>query len=1403
MKVHQWALAALVVLGLNVLRAQQPGSFDTNYITVSGTDQMPLRFFHARGNKLLVAGGFTNYGGTGRAAIARLNSDGSLDTAFTVSSVMKYTPAVVLNGQVLLQAQTNRAEVQGMAELPDNRVLVVGEFNRINGATVGRAALLNADGSVGAFNAQIGELEASQVIRTSDGKFYIGGGGLVDGTDAASGARVPVVRLNADGSRDGSFASPRISSMGLLSANAYRLYPGPGDTLYAFVAGASTNFQPRYEILRLTSAGAYDTTFADGGRALVNNLQAMVGAVSPSGELYLSGTLNYRGQAVTKKVNRIALDGSIDTTFVAAAEGQFAPAGISVQPDGKLLLVNANSGLTVTRLNLNGTRDAAYVSAATVPTSRLLVPIAVSAGPDGAAYCGGSVYTPTFTPISGVFRVNGDPNTAPSLVSHPLSQTNTLGARTRFVVSAQGAQPFTYQWRRNGQDIGGATSAELVFTATANDDGAEYDCIVSNALGSAPSNPGRLTVLAATAGSLFRETDVAAGADGSVQDLRWDSEGRLLAAGGFARFHGTNRVRLARLLEKGSIVDPAFDTSALGAGFSQVENIELLGTGKLIVSGQITPGFAARINANGSAEAAWNVGGVGGASPSDRFSEGPDGRIFVGAFSWNGVNLTGGYGRLSADGVRDAAFAVPAMSLNSTAVLALPDGKALVSGFPNGTAAGPEGLPTGILRINADGSRDNTFFSGPIGILRSAATRELIRQADGKILAVGRYELVIWSRTYNAAVIRLLADGRLDPLFNPEPAMLPPLGFGVSGVRAGIQADGRILLITSDRQLLRLWPNGIQEPGFIGPVAGPSAGSAALYALAVSTDNDIFVGGTFTTYGGLPRTNFARVNGGPLIPTPAAPTIEAVPGRVIAYVGTNLSLTVTPGGEGPFRYQWRRNNNTGLSLFSDIAWATNSAITLTNLAVTDSGLFQVSVANAGGTAVSALITLMVFPDPQVPGRRDGSFAAISALANRMAPNPDGSVFAVQTDGITRHFEDGTRDTNFVTPPNLVLPDNFTGNVIDQILRQPDGKLLVVGRLDTNRGPCNVAGNLCFTPKRGVVRLLADGSYDPSFFQDNLFDAGDVTRRPTTVAVQSDGRILVGGGFVAVNGLNYAGIIRLNPDGRLDETFRGTNSITLELTGPPRSLPPNITMIGVLPDDRFFISGSFNRVHGQTRTALARLQADGTLDASFAPPVNGHSGSGTAGLMTLYSPGPITPAGGIFIFGEFRTNDVAPRRTGLRLNADGSIDHGFAADTDFQINYGALQPDGKLIISGQFTRVSGQNRGQMTRLNADGSLDTTFDFQGGSSVGQPMYFQADGRLLSYGQRFFTGVVPEVASPRLDYSFTAGNFQLAWPSGFKLQRTTSLAPAAWTDVASPSPFVVPLAGPGEFYRVVPGP
>lgn len=226
---------------------------------------------------------------------------------------------------------------------------------------------------------------------------------------------------------------------------------------------------------------------------------------------------------------------------------------------------------------------------------------------------------------------------------------------------------------------------------------------------------------------------------------------------------------------------------------------------------------------------------------------------------------------------------------------------------------------------------------------------------------------------------------------------------------------------------------------------------------------------------------------------------------------------------------------------------------------------------------------------------------------------------------------------------------------------------------------------------------------------------------------------------------------------------------------------------MLSDDRIYIGGAFSQVQGVVRFGVARLNADGSLDITFVPPTNGLVIIG-AGSIGFYGLGPISPASGLYIFGRF----TQPTGTALRLRPDGSIDPAFHLSTNDEIEGGILQPDDKLVFS---------HGGSLERVNVDGSTDASWKKSQLFTVQLSML--PDGKLLAGSRRLFTGVGAVGLAPEVHFTLTAGTLQLTWPAGFQLQRTSQLAPAHWQDQPNPSPFTVPLSGPGEFYRVVPAP
>ncbi len=110
---------------------------------------------------------------------------------------------------------------------------------------------------------------------------------------------------------------------------------------------------------------------------------------------------------------------------------------------------------------------------------------------------GGSLYylaRGSGTNTGAVYRINFGAN-APTVSSHPTSQTVSPGASVTFSVGASGAPPLTYQWQRNGTDIAGATSVDYtVSSAVLGDSGARFRARVTNDYGAVLSNEAVLTV---------------------------------------------------------------------------------------------------------------------------------------------------------------------------------------------------------------------------------------------------------------------------------------------------------------------------------------------------------------------------------------------------------------------------------------------------------------------------------------------------------------------------------------------------------------------------------------------------------------------------------------------------------------------------------------------------------------------------------------------------------------------------------------------------------------------------------------------------------------------------------------------------------------------------------------------
>ncbi|UQB68036.1 T9SS type A sorting domain-containing protein [Epilithonimonas zeae] len=317
-------------------------------------------------------------------------------------------------------------------------------------------------------------------------------------------------------------------------------------------------------------------------------------------------------------------------------------------------------------------------------------------------------------------------------------------------------------------------------------------------------------------------------------------------------------------------------------------------------------------------------------------------------------------------------------------------------------------------------------------------------------------------------------------------------------------------------------------------------------------------------------------------------------------------------------------------------------------------------------------------------------------------------------------QDGSLDNTF-NATNVGIDGLVLGITV-----QPDNKILVSGRF-------NFYNNIS---RNNIVRLNSDGNLDPSFNPSSGSD-----QQIHTSAVQPDGKILIGGYFSKFNGVSMNRIARLNIDGSLDTSFNpgnGANDI--------------INSIIVLPDGKILIAGYFTTYNGISRNRIARLNTDGSLDASFNYVTGANSNIEDIILQT---------DGKILIAGDFSTFNNITARSIARLNYDGTLDTNFLGNGSSTISSIALQKDGKIIIGGYFTTYNGTSINRIARLNSNGTLDTSFNT--GNGANGTVYCvipQPDGKILvggdftAYNSSSLGSLIRLNTNGSLDSSFNVG-------------------------------------------------
>ncbi len=312
---------------------------------------------------------------------------------------------------------------------------------------------------------------------------------------------------------------------------------------------------------------------------------------------------------------------------------------------------------------------------------------------------------------------------------------------------------------------------------------------------------------------------------------------------------------------------------------------------------------------------------------------------------------------------------------------------------------------------------------------------------------------------------------------------------------------------------------------------------------------------------------------------------------------------------------------------------------------------------------------------------------------------------------------------------------------------------------------------CLVPVLAATPALATGS---TLILDTTFANPLISGPVNATAVDSNGRILVGGNFSTAGGIARGNLARFNADGTLDATF-GNPAID----GP-------VNAIVIDRNGKIIVAGSFENVGAQNRPGVARLNDNGQVDTSFAPTLNSSSfglaidssdrilvagqftgtfGGDSRGLMrldaatgardtTLANPNievdfvssPVIKASGvavdslgnIVVGGNFISVDASPtpitRNRIVRFSSTGALDTGFNPNLNGSVFAVAIDGNDKIVIGGDFTGIGSGPvfRHRLARLNSDGSADTSFlDPQISGGGVSALKIDASGRIVIGG------------------------------------------------------------------------
>lgn len=803
------------------------------------------------------------------------------------------------------------------------------------------------------------------------------------------------------------------------------------------------------------------------------------------------------------------------------------------------------------------------------------------------------------------------------------------------------------------------------------------------------------------------------GADAIIRCIELLPDGKFLIGGAFTEYDGVPRSRIARLDENGNL-DTTFDPDdEFGDSTDYVDEIEVLEDGSFLAAGRFEEygGHATRnvvrVFTNGSVDESFGTPD----NPGDyveAMAVLSDGKIVLGSSNAGQIIY-----RLNEDGTRDLPFDPDIQGSGVYGLMELPDGRVMVSGLFESSAG--DGF-TNLIILKAGGSVDEDGFYDEI--TPDGWVGPLLKSSDGSIYAGGAFSTIngeerghlarfgnyspdvrfasatgtITEGEYTEFEISVNSDLADVAEFTvtveaDDPELLPLIGVQSRFTAFPEQTTDSISVrfsgdstINSPRNFrLRLSP------------LSPGATVGVPDVMDITVEDDDIAGTVF-----LESSTFVINEGRGSLPVkvrrylddPGALSVKlrtvagtAVAGRDYQAVNTTVNF---PAGvyeqiiniEGPlstadanplrqFRIELYEPSATGVlgsihAAAIDVNDKDDDGSSIVDYTVPDPELFFRcdDLALAPDGRLYAVATYLTNSSQRFESRLlhfnslgEGQSITIPndgprrPRANCIKLGYDGKVYVAGIGSVYRFLPGGTIDSSWTNP---IAYDASLPTTIQNLLPLPDGKTLICGRITDPIGGIS---------RQQVAKLMPDGAIDESF---NLGAILPLTSNSWIydMALERSGKILLAGNFTSVQGKSRRFVVRVFPDGTLDEGFDASAAISSVATSS------YVSRIVASPDGKIYL-GVDDRI--------IRVASDGTLDPGF---------SQVEGIDFALQPD-----------GKVVVGIRASRSGGKRVNSSGLIDGDFIPYfPPLGLNKGIedveIGSDGRIHFAGSFTSFDG-------------------------------------------------------------------------------------------------------------------